>query len=70
MRSSISRSSKTTRTLTTGKVLNPQLRKSIRALVSAKTPASITAKRLQTILTSFRARAKKLAKSSNSKTRH
>ena len=56
--------------ITTGKILTSQLRKAIKALTKSSTPARVTATRLQSLLTSFRARVKKLAKSSNGRKRH
>jgi hypothetical protein len=59
-----------TTTLTTGKILTPQIRKSIKALTKSSTPARTTATRLQSLLSTFRARVKKLAKTSNGRKRH
>ncbi len=65
-----SKSSSTKTRAASGKILTThirKLRKTISALTSSKTPAraEVAAKRLQTILTGFRTRVKKLAKSSN-----
>lgn|GEM_PF-7042151 len=63
------RTQKTRATLTTGKVWTAQHRKTIRALTKSSTPARVTATRLQSLLSTFRTRAKKLAKA-NGKKRH
>jgi hypothetical protein len=59
----------TSKSLTTGKIWTSQHRKAIRALTKSNAPARLTATRLQSLLSSFRARVKKLAKSSNGKKR-
>lgn len=53
------------RTLTTGKVWTSQQRKAIKALTKSSAPARTTATRLQSLLSTFRARVRKLTKSSN-----
>lgn len=73
MRTTTRTSTKTTRSpksLTTGKVWTSQHRKTIRALTVSSTPTKITTARLQSLLTTFRARVKKLAKSLHGKKRH
>jgi len=62
---STNRTTSRTTTLTTGKVLTAQQRKTIKALTKGSIPARITATRLQTLLSTFRARVKKLAKTTN-----
>ncbi|OGT58510.1 MAG: hypothetical protein A3F43_05290 [Gammaproteobacteria bacterium RIFCSPHIGHO2_12_FULL_42_10] len=55
--------------LTTGKILTDGIRKSIKALTKSHIPARVTLQRMDKILCTLHARAKKWAKA-NCKTRH
>lgn len=68
--SSLRSQSRTNKPLTTGKVWTSQQRKTIKALTKSSTPVRITTIRLENLLSTFRARVKKLAKSTNGKRRH